>query len=64
MAQHPLDLLSEHKDRFLLLINTGDIPAELPTLAPLIAPGLLADPDGLIDRSWKSKLAEVAPSSK
>ena len=51
-----LSLLSEHREKFLMAINTGDIPAELPALAPLLALGLLADPDGLIDGSWRRKL--------
>jgi len=51
-----LDLLRESSDRFLLAINTGDIPAELTALAPLIALGLLADANGLIDGTWKTKL--------
>lgn len=51
-----LDMLRDGGDRFLLAINTGDIPAELPALVPLIALGLLADPDGLIDGTWKTRL--------
>jgi hypothetical protein len=52
-----LDILHTHHDRFLLAANTGGMPAELSALAPLIALGLFADADGLIDGSWKTKLA-------
>ncbi len=51
-----LELLSNDRERFLLAINTGDIAAELPALAPLIALGLFADADGLVNGSWKRKL--------
>lgn len=53
-----LDILHEHDDRFLLAANTGGIPGELPALAALIGLGLLADAEGLIDGTWKTKLAE------
>jgi hypothetical protein len=52
-----LDILRKHPDRFLLAANTGGLPAELSALAPLIALGIFADADGLIDGSWKTKLA-------
>lgn len=51
-----LDVLRGHPDRFLLAMNTGGIPAELPALAPLIGLGLLADAESLIDESWRRKL--------
>jgi hypothetical protein len=51
-----LDILRDSPDRFLLATNTGGIPAELPALAPLICFGLVADAEGLIDGSWRSKL--------
>jgi len=52
-----LDILHSHGDRFLLAANTGGVPAELSALAPLIAIGIFADADGLIDGTWKTKLA-------
>jgi hypothetical protein len=52
-----LDILHTHPDRFLLAVNTGGMPAELSALAPLIALGIVSDADGMIDGSWKSKLA-------
>ncbi len=52
-----LEILHEDDDRFLLAANTGDIPAELSALAPLIGLGIVADAGGLIDGSWKRKLA-------
>jgi hypothetical protein len=55
-----LDTLRDHDDRFLLAANTDGIPAELPALVPLIALGLLADPEGLADGSWRKKLVERA----
>lgn len=55
-----LEILREGPDRFLLAANTGGIPAELPALAPLIALGLVADAEGLIDGSWRSKLVGSA----
>lgn len=51
-----LDLFREHPDRFLLAMNTGGIPAELPALAPLLGLALLADAESLIDESWRRKL--------
>ena len=51
-----LDVLRNHDDRYLLAANTGGVPAELPALAPLIALGLLADFDSLLDGSWRAKL--------
>jgi hypothetical protein len=51
-----LDMLDGGSDRFLLAINTGDIPAEFSALAPLVGLGLLADPSGLIDGTWRTKL--------
>lgn len=51
-----LEVLRDHDDRFLLAANTGGIPAELPALAPLIALGLFADVESLIDGSWRGKL--------
>jgi hypothetical protein len=59
-----LDILHNHDDRFLLAANTGGIPAELPALAPLIAVGIVADADSLIDGSWKTKLAEQVRAKK
>jgi len=55
-----LEILRDSPDRFLLAANTGGIPAELPALAPLIAIGLVADAEGLIDGSWQSKLVRSA----
>ena len=51
-----LEILQERDDRYLLATNTGGIPAALPALAPLIALGLIADTNGLIDGSWRTKL--------
>jgi hypothetical protein len=51
-----LDILRDSPDRFLLAANTGGIPAELPALAPLICLGLVADTEGVIDGSWRTKL--------
>jgi hypothetical protein len=51
-----LEMLRRGNDRFLLAANTGGIPAELPPLAALIALGLFADADGLIDGSWQTRL--------
>lgn len=59
-----LELLHKGNDRFLLTVNTGDIPAELSALAPLIGLGLLADAEGLIDGSWKKKLTGSPLTSK
>jgi hypothetical protein len=53
-----LDVLRDHSDRFLLAINTGGIPAELPALAPLLGLALLADAESLIDNSWRRKLVQ------
>jgi hypothetical protein len=52
-----LEMLREGNDRYLLAANTGGIPAELPALTPLIAIGLLADVEGLIDGGWKERLS-------
>lgn len=49
-------ILREHPDRFLLAANTGDMPAELASLVPLIALALLADAENLIDGTWRSSL--------
>jgi hypothetical protein len=49
-------MLDGGSDRFLPAINTGDIPAEFSSLAPLVGLGLLADPEGLIDGTWQAKL--------
>jgi hypothetical protein len=57
-----LDVLREHPDRYLLAVNTGGIPAELPALTPLLALALLADIESLIDGTWRSKLVG-APST-
>ena len=57
-----LDILRTSDDRFLLAANTGGIPAELSALVPLVALGIVADADGLIDGSWKTKLATPPPS--
>jgi hypothetical protein len=51
-----LDILRDSPDRYLLAANTGGVPPELPALAPLIALGLVADAEGLINGSWRSKL--------
>lgn len=51
-----LETLRDHDDRFLLAASTGGVPAELPALAPLIAIGLVADADGLIDGTWSEEL--------
>jgi hypothetical protein len=51
-----LDVLRNHNDRFLLATNTGGIPAELPALAPLIALAMVADADGLLSGSWRTRL--------
>jgi hypothetical protein len=51
-----LDILRDSPDRYLLATNTGGIPPELPALAPLIAFGLVADAEGLVDGSWRTKL--------
>lgn len=51
-----LDTLRGGDDRFLLAANTDGIPAELAALAPLIALGLLADAEGLVDGTWRRKL--------
>jgi hypothetical protein len=59
-----LDLLHKDNDRFLLAVNTGDIPAELSALALLIGLGLLSDAEGLIDGSWKKKLTGSSLASK
>ena len=53
-----LDVLRDHSDRFLLAMNTGGIPAELPALAPLLGLAVLADAESLIDGSWRPKLVE------
>ena len=53
-----LDILRDHPDRFLLGMNTGGIPVELPALAPLLGLALLADAESLIDGSWRQKLVE------
>lgn len=58
-----LDILHSHSDRFLLATNTDGVPAELSALAPLIALGIFADADGLIDGSWKTKLAAQVKKS-
>lgn len=55
-----LEMLREGDDRFLLAANTGGIPAELPALAAMIALGLFADAEGVIDGSWKRKLVATA----
>lgn len=51
-----LDMLRAGNERYLLAANTDSIPAELPALAPLIALGLLADAESLVDGSWRGKL--------
>jgi hypothetical protein len=53
-----LDILRDGPDRFLLGMNTGGIPAELPALAPLIGFALLADAESLVDDTWRRKLVE------
>lgn len=57
-----LDILRTSDERFLLASNTGGIPVELPALAPILALGLFADVEGLIDGSWRTKLAGNRPS--
>jgi hypothetical protein len=57
-----LELLRDHPDRFLLAMNTGGIPAELPALAPLLGLALLADAESLIDGSWRQKLVGQGPT--
>lgn len=52
-----LHTLRESDDRYLLAANTGDVPAELAALAPLVALALLADPPALIDGAWRKRLA-------
>jgi hypothetical protein len=59
-----LEILREQDERFLLAANTGGVPAELSALAPLLALGIVADAEGLIHGSWKSKLAARPPSSR
>jgi len=51
-----LDVLRGHPDRFLLAANSGDMPAELAALAPLLALALLADAESLVDGTWRTKL--------
>ncbi len=51
-----LELLREGDPRLLLSANTGGIPAELAPLAALIALGLAADGEGMIDGSWQRAL--------
>lgn len=51
-----LEMLREGDERLLLATNTGGIPAELPPLAALIALGLFADAESVIDGSWQAKL--------
>jgi hypothetical protein len=56
-----LEILRKGDDRFLLAANTGGIPVELAALAPLIGLGLIADAEGLIDGSWRSRLLGLEP---
>jgi hypothetical protein len=51
-----LDVLRAHDDRFLLAANTDGIPAELSALVPLVGLAMVADPDGLLEGTWRAKL--------
>ena len=53
-----LDILRGSPERFLLAMNTGGIPAELPALVPLLGLAIIADTESLIDGTWRRKLIE------
>ncbi len=59
-----LEILRDSDERFMFAANTGGVPAELSALVPLIALGIVADAEGLIDGSWKGKLAAKPASSR
>jgi len=53
-----LGLLKDgREDRYLLAAHTGGLPAELTALAPLIALGLLGDPEGMTGGALRERLS-------
>lgn len=51
-----LETLRRRRERFLLAANTGGVPAEFSALAPLLALGLLAEAEAVIDGSLRTRL--------